>query len=151
CSVLPDGDLDPRDATYPDRQRERVREHIVRFLGRDLRHIWPNAVDANGRFRWELLVAADTPPAMDEAALASQYWTGNANPSDRYTLALPGSSAHRISPLDSGFDNLTVCGDWTACGYEMGCVEAAVISGRLAAHALSMRPALADIVGYDHP
>jgi uncharacterized protein with NAD-binding domain and iron-sulfur cluster len=151
CGVLPDGDLDPRDASYPERQRERVREHVVRFLGQDLRHLWPNAVDGSGRFRWELLVAPNGPPAADESALGAQHWTANVNPSDRYTLALPGSSAHRISPLDPGFDNLTVCGDWTACGYDMGCVEAAVISGRLASHALSARPALDDIVGYDHP
>ena len=73
------------------------------------------------------------------------------NPSDRYTLALPGSARHRISPLDATYDNLTVCGDWTDCGFNSGCVEAAVMSGRLAAHALSRSPALEDIVGFDHP
>jgi uncharacterized protein with NAD-binding domain and iron-sulfur cluster len=73
------------------------------------------------------------------------------NPSDRYALSLPGSSQHRISPLDLTYDNLTVAGDWTDCGFNAGCVEAAVMSGKLAAHALSRRPPLHDIVGYDHP
>ena len=36
-------------------------------------------------------------------------------------------------------------------GFNAGCVEAAVMSGRLAAAALSGLPALEDIVGYDHP
>jgi hypothetical protein len=33
----------------------------------------------------------------------------------------------------------------------MGCVEAAVMSGMLAAHAIAGSPRLSDIVGYDHP
>ena len=57
----------------------------------------------------------------------------------------------RISPLDRTYDNLTVAGDWTSCGLNLGCVEAAVMSGMLAAHALSGAPALSEIVGYDHP
>jgi hypothetical protein len=75
----------------------------------------------------------------------------NVYPSDRYTLTRPGSSRHRISPLDVEFSNLTIAGDWTQCGFNGGCVEAAVISGKLAAHALSAWPPLASIVGYDHP
>ena len=66
-------------------------------------------------------------------------------------LSLPGTARHRISPLDNSYDNLTVAGDWTECGHNAGCVEAAVMSGRLAAHAISRVPALEDIVGYDHP
>jgi uncharacterized protein with NAD-binding domain and iron-sulfur cluster len=48
-------------------------------------------------------------------------------------------------------NNLTIAGDWTACGFTEGCVEAAVMSGRLAAHALAKSPSLAAIIGYDHP
>jgi hypothetical protein len=33
----------------------------------------------------------------------------------------------------------------------LGCVEAAMMSGRLAAHAISGLPALEDIIGFDHP
>ena len=73
------------------------------------------------------------------------------NPSDRYSLSLPGSLVYRISHLDPTYDNLTIAGDWTDCGFNAGCVEAAVMSGRLAAHALSLSPPLAAIVGYDHP
>jgi predicted NAD/FAD-dependent oxidoreductase len=46
---------------------------------------------------------------------------------------------------------LTICGDWTDTGFNSGCVETAVMSGRLAAHALARHPALEEIVGYDHP
>lgn len=57
----------------------------------------------------------------------------------------PATAGYRISPLDSTDDNLT------ACGLDVDCVEAAVVSGQLAAHAIAQQPALADITGYDHP
>jgi uncharacterized protein with NAD-binding domain and iron-sulfur cluster len=66
-------------------------------------------------------------------------------------LSVPGSASHRISPLDNTYDNLTIAGDWTDCSLNLGCVEAAVMSGRLASHAISGFPALEDIIGFDHP
>ena len=88
---------------------------------------------------------------MNEKRFDTQFWVANANPSDRYVQSLPGTSRHRISPLDETYSNLTVAGDWTECGLNSGCVEAAVMSGRLAAHAISECPPLNEIVGYDHP
>ena len=154
CSVLDDGDGPPPDSpAHAAAQRERVRRHAVAFLERDVGHLWPGAVRTEGGFRWELLVepGGAAPDGADAARFASQFWTANVNPSDRYVLSLPGSSAYRISPLEQSCDNLTVAGDWTACGFNAGCVEAAVMSGRLAAHALALSPPLDDIVGYDHP
>jgi uncharacterized protein with NAD-binding domain and iron-sulfur cluster len=155
CSVLPDLDVTDRqrDREYLARQREKVRQNAIRFLNRDVAHLWPNAVRGSGEFRWDLLVDANgtSSPAGDEARFVSQYWTANVNPSDRYVLSLPGSSAYRISPLDETYDNLAIAGDWTNCGFNAGCVEAAIMSGRLAAHALSKSPPLEDIVGFDHP
>jgi uncharacterized protein with NAD-binding domain and iron-sulfur cluster len=90
-------------------------------------------------------------PHVGERQFDTQFWIGSVNPSDRYTLSLPGSSIYRISPLDRTYDNLTIAGDWTDNGFNAGCIEAAVMSGRLAAHAVSLRPSLEDIVGFDHP
>lgn len=174
CSVLADEPGEPvtdpryRDASdLPARRREEVRRNAVRFLDRDIRHLWPRAVrpgagsTGESEFRWELLVdpaghppggpRADASQQADATRFASQYWTANVNPSDRYVLCPPGSPRHRISPLDNTYDNLTVAGDWTSCSFNEGCVEAAVMSGRLAAHALSQSPPLEDIVGFDHP
>jgi flavin-dependent amine oxidoreductase len=158
CSVLPDleawGDRSGRE--YLSTQRDRVRQDAIRFLNRDIVHLWPNAVQTPGEFRWDLLADPTESEGarahrQGEARFASQYWTANVSPSDRYALSLPGSSTYRISPLDGTYDNLTVAGDWTACGFNAGCVEAAIMSGRLAAHAISRSPALEDIVGFDHP
>jgi uncharacterized protein with NAD-binding domain and iron-sulfur cluster len=154
CSVLPDLDLPADDPRYPALQRAAVRQNVVRFLNRDAAHLWPKSQHVAGEFRWELLAHPEngaTPQTAGETRLDSQFLTANVNPSDRYTLSLPGSAAYRISPLDARYDNLTIAGDWTDCGFNAGCVEAAVMSGRLAAHAISRTPALEDIVGYDHP
>jgi uncharacterized protein with NAD-binding domain and iron-sulfur cluster len=159
CGVLPDPAIPPEstDVGYPGRRRDEVRRNAVHFLNHDIGHLWPKARRAPAHFRWELLAspAEQTPPAGDieanESRFDSQFFTANVNPSDRYTLALPGSARYRISPLDNTYDNLTIVGDWTDCGYNSGCVEAAVMSGRLAAHAISQSPPLEDVIGYDHP
>lgn len=150
CSALADG-----EASGPDLEARRaeVRETAVRFLERDVRHLWPASTGPGGGFRWDLLASENDPdpaPAGPER-FDSQFWTANVNPSDRYTLTIPGSARSRISPLDNTYDNLILTGDWTACGLIAGCVEAAAMSGRLAAHALSGRPRLEEIVGFDHP
>jgi hypothetical protein len=159
CGVLPDppGIADRDASDHPQKRRDEVRATAVDFLERHVGHFWPLAVRSGGGFRWELLLdaAAGTSPTgaadMDPRRFDTQYWTANVNPSDRYVLSLPGTQRDRISPLDLTYDNLTVAGDWTACGHAAGCVEAAVMSGRLAAHAISAEPKLEDIIGYDHP
>jgi uncharacterized protein with NAD-binding domain and iron-sulfur cluster len=154
CSVLRDGSAaEMREPDYPARRQAEVRGNAIRFLKQDLRLLWPNIVDPRGRFRWDLLAGptARVPKNADEGRIDSQYMRANVEPSDRYCLSLPGSLAARISPLDQTYDNLTVAGDWTDCGFNEGCVEAAVMSGRLAAHAVSLYPPLDQIVGFDHP
>jgi uncharacterized protein with NAD-binding domain and iron-sulfur cluster len=151
------GALERVDGLDTAAQRERVRRAAVDFLNNDVASLWPQAGRRPGEFRWDLLIdphATDQSgqaSTADERRFDSQFWTANINPSDQYVLSLPGTSRYRISPLEMQFDNLTVAGDWTDCGLNIGCVEAAIMSGRLAAHALSRSPALEDIVGFDHP
>ncbi len=154
CGVLSDSDFPlARDGeNYAEVKQLEVKNNAIEFLQNHIVHLWPNAVDESGEFKWSLLIDPDGGPvSTDESAIETQYWTANVNPSDRYTLAPPGSIKFRLSPLDDRFDNLTIAGDWTDCGFNEGCVEAAVMSGRLAAHALCGFPALEQIIGYDHP
>jgi uncharacterized protein with NAD-binding domain and iron-sulfur cluster len=151
CSALDAPEPAPRDdSEYPAQWRARVRQAAIDFLDQRIAALWPDASGDAG-FRFELLVDPAGGRRSDARAFDSQFWTANVDPSDRYVLSLPATSAARISPLDAGVDNLTVAGDWTACGLDVGCVEAAVMSGQLAAHAISGTPALSQIVGFDHP
>lgn len=62
------------------------------------------------------------------------------NPYDRYVLTPAGSSKSRLAPNGSGYTNLFLCGDWTDYGYNLGCFEGAIISGLLAANAITSDP-----------
>ncbi len=140
-----------------------MRDSAVRFLERDVGHLWPRAADRDG-FRWETLMAppeGETPRprgqrrARGAAAASDRLAASTGAPTSIPAIATcfrcRSTDRYRISPLDDTYDNLTVAGDWTDCGLNMGCVEAAVMSGRLAAHALSQNPPLEEIVGFDHP
>ena len=154
CNVLADADPSAIPSELVASQREAVRESAMRFLNHDIGRLWPMAHASDGEFRWDALKCApgsECERAVDGSRFSSQFWTANVRPSDRYSQALPGSTKFRISPLDRTYDNLTIAGDWTSCGLNMGCVEAAVMSGLLAAHAVAQWPPLSDIVGYDHP
>ena len=150
CGVLSTGALPSVDrGDFPALAHERVAKHARELLESDITAMWPGARSPDGGFRWDLLAAPQELTGAER--LGSQFMTANVNPSDRYVLAVPGSARHRISPLDNTYDNLTIAGDWTQCGYNAGCVEAAVMSGLLAAHAISGAPHLSDIIGFDHP
>jgi len=157
CSVMRDPPQPPSDddITYPARRLEEARRDAVSFLEGPGRLLWPGAYGNDRSFRWELLADGVTGPGEIAPTGAdrfdTQYWRANVNPTDRYTLHTPGSTRYRISPLDMTYDNFTVAGDWTYSGFQSGCVEGAVMSGLVAAHALSGTPSLRDIIAYDHP
>jgi hypothetical protein len=118
---------------------DRTRVQAIGFLERHSRYFWPNAVDpATGGFRWDYL-CADT-DARGPDRFDTRYWTANTDPSDLYVQALPGTDAYRLRPDQSGYGNLVLAGDWTDCGINAGCIEAAAVSGLQAANALLHRP-----------
>jgi hypothetical protein len=127
CSALPEAEADPATAA------SRVADTARSFLERGTRHIWPRMRMPDGGFRWQDVLAT--------------YSRANVDPSDRYVQSLPGSGAHRIPADASGFDNLTVAGDWTDSGLNAGCIEAAVVSGLQAANTILGKDVGADVLG----
>jgi hypothetical protein len=117
----------------PARGDRVVRESLRHFLDEQVTALWPGARSGAG-FRWDLLW--DDEDRTGPARLAAQHVRANLDPSDRYVQSLPGSGRYRIPPGRTGFDNLAVAGDWTACGFDAGCLEAATRSGVLAARAV---------------
>lgn len=130
CGVMPAA----ADTDEPKRRRDEVRAAALRFLDDGIARLWPDVTDGAGGFRFESLHAAGE--RIGPARFDSQYWRANIDPSDRYVQSLPGTDRYRIAPDDTGFANLAIAGDWTDCGLNAGCLEAAVRSGKLAARAV---------------
>ncbi|MBB3749996.1 uncharacterized protein with NAD-binding domain and iron-sulfur cluster [Mycolicibacterium sp. BK634] len=120
-------------AAYVAGQRQHVLANAVDYLNRHVGMYLPGAVSEGG-FTWGLLCGAGD--RKGAAALETQHVSVNIDPSDRYVLSVPGSDKYRLRPDESGYDNLVLAGDWTDCGINAGCIEAAVVSGLQAANAL---------------
>ncbi len=163
CSVLPEQQLPPAlrecalrlDARHRPSPRDLVtarqlvRANARRFLDEWMFHLWPDrnaAYRYPNAFQWNVLV--DAARASGPRRLDSQHLVANVDPSERFTQSLPGTTKYRIRPGDTGFRHLFIAGDWTDCGLNFGCVEAAVISGRLASSAITRFPDVRLIPGF---
>lgn len=129
CAVLPDGG----DTAEAENQ---VRAAALEYLEQYAAAIWPGAVH-RGAFDWNVLF--DPRGRAGAQRLEAQYLRANVAGSDRYVTTPAGSVDARLHPGQSGFENLTLAGDWTHSGIDGGCVEAAVISGEQAARAVIAR------------
>jgi uncharacterized protein with NAD-binding domain and iron-sulfur cluster len=120
-------------SAYAEAQRERVRSNAIELLEKRLAHLLPGT-SADGSFRWQLLCGRNGQTGA--AAIDTQFYVANVDPSDRYVQCAPGSDSYRLRPDESGFDNLVLAGDWTDNGLNAGCIEAATVSGLQAANAV---------------
>ncbi|HAP76509.1 MAG TPA: hypothetical protein DCR14_10540 [Acidimicrobiaceae bacterium] len=82
-----------------------------------------------------------------EQRLWSQFVRLNIDPSELYVLAPKGTAAVRPKPWDIG-PNLAVAGDWVYTGINIGSFEGAVMSGKLAAYAITGYPTIDQVYGY---
>jgi uncharacterized protein with NAD-binding domain and iron-sulfur cluster len=127
CSPAHNVGVDP--APFKDRVRD--------WADRDLTRMWPGSAKG-GKFDLSLLWGPKG--QSGEKRFESQYFRQNFYGSERYVLSVPNSVQYRLPPDDSGFENLFLAGDWTRCGINAGCVEAATISGLVCARGLTGHP-----------
>jgi hypothetical protein len=149
CSTMPDLGDDPFDP-FPDQARAdaAVRTGAVELIGQGLTPVLPGLDPVTGP-AWDLLVDRRDPPGEGEARLDAQWIRANITPTERYVLSVTGSSQYRLPVDDADFPNLYLAGDWTRCGLNSGCMEAATMSGMLCSNALCGYPARDAIVGVD--
>lgn len=137
--VMKDDELipGPEDRDFPGKQNDRARLAAVNFLESAISYLWPSSADQGTKqFNWQLLCPSCRD--FDSTRFSSQYWRANIDPSERYTLAVAGSTQYRLRTDSSGYSNLVLTGDWLRNGLNTpGCIESAVISGRQAARAIS--------------
>jgi uncharacterized protein with NAD-binding domain and iron-sulfur cluster len=151
CSPLParPGPARPVDRQAHQEANDQVRRNALRFLEHRVPHLLPGTEHRYpAGFRWDLL--ADPGDRVGPERLNGQFWRANVEPSDRYVQSLPGTSRFRLPPGRSGFENLVLAGDWTDCGLNSGCFEAAVTSGLAAGRGIPNSPDHEEIIGLDH-
>ena len=136
------------DPAYPQRRRDDAFANAKQFLARDIGRLLGSF--SAGFDHQRLVSPSDSPPpASDDERLAQQLVRANFQPSDRYVQALAGSTQFRLEAgRSASFANLSLAGDWTYNGLNVGCVEAAVMSGLLAANDLLGRPHADAVVCY---
>lgn len=122
---------------FPAQQLREARRQAGEFLVQRLKHLLPGVAKGDGSFDWNVLV--DPQNRSGSARLKAQYLRSNCEPSERCTLALPGSTRYRMMADKTGFSNLIVAGDWTNNGIYLACVEGAVASGVFASRAVTGR------------
>lgn len=135
--VIADPGIPPSDEyDFPEKVQQQVDKQAINFLQNHIGHLWPKATTPENPqgLNWDLLV--DVENRQGEERFHNQYWQAGINPSDRYVLSVPGSTKYRLKTDESGFDNLYLAGDWINNGYNSGCIEATVMSGRQAAQAI---------------
>jgi uncharacterized protein with NAD-binding domain and iron-sulfur cluster len=138
CSAMDEpADYEPPpfdDHDHPQRQKDLVKRTAKRWLNEHGSRVFSAARLPGGGFDFDMLV--DPANRSGEARFDAQYHCATTNPSDRYVLAAPGTTRHRLRPHESGFVNVILAGDWTLNSISAGCVESAVTSGKDAARAL---------------
>lgn len=137
--------------TTPDPEEEN-RRTVLNLLQCSIGWLWPDAVTQpgmSGPLNWDLLIDDRPEPGTGEARLDAQYLRANYWPAEQFTLTLKGATQFRLAPNESGFANLVLAGDWTANGFNIGNVEATVMSGMLASNALTGSPPRDKIIGVD--
>ncbi len=154
--VLPQKNGEPPDFTqtdYPQRRRVDVRANSIAFLDAHMTTLLPRAgvTPSNAAFNFNLLSVHDTSTGKGKVRIDQQVYRANIQPSERYVMSPVNSTQFRLKAWESGFKNLVIAGDWIYTGLNVGCVEATVMSGKLASFAISQKPALDTIIGYNPP
>jgi uncharacterized protein with NAD-binding domain and iron-sulfur cluster len=121
----------PGDQHFVDQEHAQALKVAIDLLSGPIKALWPN-------FDWLAVAAPEQLAGSDR--LQAMYIRSNIDPSERYVQTVAGSSQYRLPPDRSGFTGLYLAGDWTDNGLNMGCIEAAVVSGMLASRAISGFP-----------
>ena len=141
CNAFPDSPPAPfDDPTYPETQRQRVKAFARNFLDGPALPIFPAAGDPANPGHFDDKVLVQCIPDPTQTPFDTQFFRVNIDPTELYVLSLPGTATSRLSSHDSDFANLYLAGDWTLTDLNIGCIEATVISARMASRAICGKP-----------
>ena len=136
CDVL-DTDLykaPPGCTEVPSKAHCLARSLAVKWFETKSRVLWRLA-SPNGTFNWDVLF--DKAGRQGEDRIDGQVVKANVDPSACCSGSPAGSTQWRLRADNSGFGHLFLAGAWIDTGFNVECIEAAVMSGKQAARAIT--------------
>ncbi|MEM6687560.1 MAG: hypothetical protein AAF617_17415, partial [Bacteroidota bacterium] len=129
------------DHNYPHQQKERVMRISEQWLRDKMGWFFPNAttLEYPEGMKFDVIYDFGKNATTDYGKLQTQFFRANVNPTDRYTLSLPGTNKYRLKTHETGFDNLVITGDWINFGVNVGYYEGAIVSGLQAGQAIRFK------------
>ncbi|HVZ31864.1 MAG TPA: FAD-dependent oxidoreductase, partial [Polyangiaceae bacterium] len=123
-----------QSSAYIEASRAAALEQSLGWTERDLAYLLPRAAHADGAIKWSCF--ASPQPASGSARFDAQYFRANTTLSEQYITSFPGTIDHRWPAEPRDFKNLYLAGDWVKNNIDIGSLEGAILSGRMAARAL---------------
>ena len=132
-AFIADEDIDERDPVAMAIASAEVRARAQEWTTANMGWLFPDATTPEDPYGLDYTKLAMPPGCSAARPLdrwRAQYFRANVQPSERYTLTVPGSFEGRMGIEETGFDNLLVCGDWVAhAGLNSGFVDGAIFCG----------------------
>jgi uncharacterized protein with NAD-binding domain and iron-sulfur cluster len=123
----------PTCGDVPKIAKAHARHLAVEWLEQKSWVLWPEA-SPDGAFSWGLLF--DPACGTGDYRIDYQVIKANVDPWACCAGSPAGSTKWRLSADGSGFDHLFLAGAWIDSGFNVECIESAVMSGRQAARAI---------------
>ena len=124
----------PGCAEVPSKAHCLARSLAVEWFETKSRVLWRLA-SPNGTFNWDVLF--DKAGRQGEDRIDGQVVKANVDPSACCSGSPAGSTQWRLRADNSGFGHLFLAGAWIDTGFNVECIEAAVMSGKQAARAIT--------------
>jgi uncharacterized protein with NAD-binding domain and iron-sulfur cluster len=128
---------EPPDQTdVPERALRLARRKAIEWLEEKSRVLWPlSTTSPDGEFDWNVLF--DRQGREGCQRILDQWVKPNVDPWACCAGSPAGSTQWRLPADGSGFKHLYLAGAWIDTGFNAECIEAAVMSGRQAARAIT--------------
>lgn len=145
--------MDFNEKSYPQQQWQMTLYTVTQYMQSHLGQLLlPKATipEAPTSFDFSHLVClhGEELPLSPAQRMTQQYVRSNFDPTELYVISAKNSAQYRLHAWESGFKNLVLAGDWIYTGFNIGSIEAAVMSGALACFALTGLPDPETIQGY---
>ena len=117
-----------------------ARAQTIEQFARYTNTIWPAAIEPGEPTALDYSKMYDPNNGTGVERLDAQWIRANVTPTECCVGSAKGTTNYRLPADGSGFSNLTLCGAWIKTSINSSCVEGAVMSGMLAARAVSGTP-----------